>query len=192
MSRPIRITPPAALPVSLEEFKSHSAIDFVDDDAEASALLDAAVSYLDGYAGVLGRCLVSQDWKQGFADWCARLRLPFPDVSSVSVSYLDESGLSQSVNDALFEVVDDASGCYVRFKDAFASPSLFADAEFPISVEFTAGYGGASDVPAALRVAIKLLAAHWYQAREATSSDSMKEIPFGVSALIAPFRRVGF
>jgi len=189
--RPVRITPPAMLPVSLEEFTSHARIDVLGSNADASAFLDAAVSHLDGYSGVLGRCMVAQGWRQDFSNWHKYLKLPFPDVSEVTISYLDEDGVSQDVDSAVLEVIEDQGGTYIKFKDAFSSPAIFNDAAYPISVSFTAGYGVDTDVPAALRVAIKLLAAHWYESREAASANAMNSIPYGVDALIAPYRRVG-
>ncbi|MBN8187604.1 phage head-tail connector protein [Salipiger thiooxidans] len=191
MIRPIRTSPPAELPVSLEEFKAQAVIDFADDDALAGILLDAAVAHLDGYTGVLGRCLVSQDWAQGYRDWADRLQLPFPDVSSVTVSYRDENGADQTVDGDLFEVVDGARGAHVVFRDEFSAPSLADDREFPVSISFTAGYGAAGNVPGALKVAIMMLAAHWYAVREAGSGVAVSTVPLGFDALIAPYRRVG-
>ncbi|BAT61227.1 phage gp6-like head-tail connector protein [Variibacter gotjawalensis] len=47
----------------------------------------------------------------------------------------------------------------------------------------------AADVPAALRQAMRLLIAHWYEHR-ATASDRAAQIPDGVGALIAPYREL--
>jgi uncharacterized phiE125 gp8 family phage protein len=63
----------------------------------------------------------------------------------------------------------------------------------PIEVQFTCGYGLPTQVPHQLRQAIRMLAAHFYEHREAviigtTSAIDEKELPFAVSALIAPFR----
>lgn len=48
-------------------------------------------------------------------------------------------------------------------------------------------------VPGALRQAIMMLAAHFYENREATSFDGRaNEMPFGFLSLISPYRRWGF
>lgn len=192
MLRPTLITPPADLPVALEEFKAQAVIDYDDDDTLANTLLTAAAAHLDGYTGILGRCMVSQGWAQGYQDWAWRLRLPFPDVSEVSVSYRDADGAVQSVDSSLFEVVEGAGGPWVCFKDAFTDPSLDDDRAAPVTVSFTAGYGAASEVPAPLKVAVMMLAAHWYASREAVSTGANPAtVPLGFDAIIAPYRRIG-
>lgn len=42
-------------------------------------------------------------------------------------------------------------------------------------------------VPADVKMAIMLLAAHWYACREAAVVDHLSAIPFGVESLIAPY-----
>jgi uncharacterized phiE125 gp8 family phage protein len=187
MLRPVRTLAPAELPVTVAEAKENSRIDHTDSDTLVESLIGAAVSYLDGYTGVLGRCIVSQDWRQDFEDWDWRLRLPFPDVSSVTVKYQDENDAEQTVSSADYEIIEEAFGASVVFRDSFEEPSLYDDMVAPISVTFTAGYGGASDVPEALKSAIKLMVGHWYEHREAAGDTD--KLPYGFDMLIAPFRR---
>lgn len=187
MLRPVRTSAPAELPVPVAEAKANSRVDHSDDDAVFEALIGAATAYLDGYAGVLGRCIVSQDWRQDFQDWEGQLRLPFPDVSSATVTYQDTDNAVQTVAASAYEIVEDARGSVVVFRDAFQKPALYNDMVAPISVAFTAGYGAVADVPEPLKAAIKLLVAHWYENREATGDT--ESLPYGVDMLIAPYRR---
>jgi uncharacterized phiE125 gp8 family phage protein len=53
-----------------------------------------------------------------------------------------------------------------------------------VQIEFTAGWTGASDVPAQGSRAILLLVAWWFEQREAGSFDSPQNIPYGVDAII--------
>jgi uncharacterized phiE125 gp8 family phage protein len=59
-----------------------------------------------------------------------------------------------------------------------------------IEIDVTAGYGVSSvDVPSPIRQAIMMLVAHWFEYRSAVSQDlALASVPFGVEALIAPFR----
>jgi len=58
-------------------------------------------------------------------------------------------------------------------------------------VTFTAGYGAlAADVPERIRTAIKLLAGHLYEHREATDIKEIQEVAFAVKALLG-LDRVG-
>ncbi|MDO9125489.1 MAG: head-tail connector protein, partial [Parvibaculum sp.] len=57
-----------------------------------------------------------------------------------------------------------------------------------IAVDFTAGYGAAAAVPAPLKQAVLLLAAHWFENREPLGNGV--ELPLTVSALVARYRRL--
>ena len=48
-------------------------------------------------------------------------------------------------------------------------------------------YGG---FPEDLGVAVLMLAAHWYRVREAVSSAAQSRVPFGVDALITPYKKI--
>ncbi len=194
MLRPIRISAPGAKPVSLVEAKGAAKVDFDDDNALIEGMIDAAISHLDGWSGVLGRCLINQGWRLSLCDWpaCRFIRLPFPDVSAATVKYFDEDNAEQTVTASLVTRLEDERGTVIRFSDDFTFPSVFDDRGDGVQVEFTAGYGAtAADVPPAIRTAILLMVAHWYNNREASTEGQQSEIPFGASALIAPFRRVG-
>lgn len=194
MLRPIRTSAPVAKPVSLEEARLHCRVDANDDDAVISAFIDAAIVYLDGWSGVLGRCIVNQGWRQSLPAWpaCGGILLPFPDVSTAAVKYFDADGVEQTVDGALFDRLEEDRGTIIRFRNAFTYPAIANDRADGVRVEFTAGYGAsAADVPASIKTAILLMVAHWYSNRETATDGALSEIPFGASALIAPFRRVG-
>jgi uncharacterized phiE125 gp8 family phage protein len=58
-----------------------------------------------------------------------------------------------------------------------------------VEINFTAGYGAlASAVPERLKLAIKILTAHYFENREALSTLDLKEVPLSVATLIADFR----
>lgn len=61
-----QISRPTADVVSLLEAKLHLRVDGDDEDDLIQGLIDAAVSYLDGADGVLGRALAPQDWEVVF------------------------------------------------------------------------------------------------------------------------------
>lgn len=188
--RPVLVTAPAAPVITAAEVKAHAAVDTTDDDTMLGALVDAAIAHVDGYTGILGRCLVNQSWRVDLADWpCGGLiRLPFPDVSAItSIKYYDEDNAEQTIDDANYQRVEDARGHLVRMVDDFAAPAVYDDRLDAVRVTFVAGYGAAADdVPAAIRVALWMLAAHWYSNREGQG-----EVPPHVMSLLAPYRRVG-
>jgi uncharacterized phiE125 gp8 family phage protein len=65
-----------------------------------------------------------------------------------------------------------------------------------VTVTYSAGYGDADAVPAAIKEAIKLLAANWYENREAAivgaSGVVPMELPLGVRDLIASYQEWSF
>jgi uncharacterized phiE125 gp8 family phage protein len=193
MLAPVRTTAPAETPVSLDEAKAHCRVDHDDDNAVITTLIAAAAAYVDGWTGVLGRCLVDQTWRISFRDLTAQcIRLPFPNVSTATVTYYDTDNAEQTVAAGDFTILADACGSFIRFDDSFAVPSLYDDRLDAVQVEFTAGYGDAADVPAAIKAAILLLVGHYYENREASViGASVENLPMGVDALLAPYRRVG-
>lgn len=191
MSQPVRTVAPAADLVTRVEAIQQTREESGERDGVLDRLIAAAAAHLDGYAGIVGRCLVNQTWQVGLSSWppdgC--IRLPFPDVSSVVVTYRDADDAEQTLSASLYEVVEDALGSRIRLKNAFASPSLYDDREFPVTVTLVAGYGAAATaVPASIRTAALMLIAHWYD-----NPDGGTEIPDGlkdrVSSLVAPHRR---
>lgn len=188
---PVRVTAPASTPVSLEETKAHLRIDHDDDDTLIEALIAAATEHLDGYSGILGRALISQEWRQDFDWFCWRLRLPFPDVSSPEVEYDPPTGAATAFADVVLR--QDHIGPYLDLNPNAAWPSTTG---YPASIRvtFTAGYGATADtVPAPIRAAILLIVGDLYANRETafTGTGTSIAIPMSmtVDRLLAPYRR---
>lgn len=191
MYRPVLIKAPAEAPVSVSEAKAHCRVDVTDENNLLQALIAAAVTHLDGWSGILGRCLVRQTWRQdfdGFA-WCLRLPLA-PAIEVTSVTYKDTAGAEQTVAAPSYQLLADERGPFVRFASTFSAPSLQTDRP-AVSVTYAAGYGGPDDVPQAIKHAMLLLIGHWYENREAVVAGSMSAAPMAVDALLTPFRRLG-
>ncbi|AZN72746.1 hypothetical protein D5400_16990 [Georhizobium profundi] len=197
---PVRISAPTEAPVTLDEVKAHLRVVERDDagnalqhedDALIQSYIDAAVSHLDGWSGVLGRCLVEQTWRADFAAFTQCMRLPLAPVLSIaSVRYrLPDGTISTVAADNYALELQGGGSALVWFKSKFSRPSNLYERR-PVSIEFVAGYGVASNVPAALKHAIMMMVAHWYQHAEAVGQVSFEELPFAVSALTSPFRRI--
>lgn len=192
MHAPVRTTPPAETPVTLAEVKAHCRVDGDDSNAVLTALLNAAVDHLDGWSGILGRCLVTQTWRQDFDGFARLLRLPLGPVASItSVTWRNAAGQIATVSSDNYARKADALGDYVRFKDGFVFPSDLNQVS-AVSVTYVAGVAPA-DVPASIKAAIMLLAGNWFENREAVVIGTISsELPMAVNALLAPHRRVLF
>jgi uncharacterized phiE125 gp8 family phage protein len=192
MLTPIRTVAPADLPVTLAEAKAHCRVDHAEDDILITALIGAAVSYLDGYTGILGRCLVTQTWRADYAGF-DDLRLPLWPVASVtSVTYRDAAGTVQTVSAANYQLVRDASGAVILPSPGFTWP-VTDETATPVSV--TAVYGSAAaDVPQAIKHAMLLMIGDWHASRETMASgmqSNMVPMAASVHALLDPYRRIG-
>lgn len=195
MNRPVLVTPPEGFPITLAEAKAHLKVNWDDEDGVITAFIMAAVSYLDGWSGILGRCLVEQTWRIDYSQFCQELPLPLAPVTSIAgITWRNSEGQISTIDDDEYLLeVDSAGNSFVRFRNAYAFPSGLYERD-AISVTFVAGYPADEDdistVPGALKVAILLLVAEWFNNRETSVPGSVAELPFAVNALISPFRRM--
>ena len=191
MHRPVLVTAPSTTPVTTAEAKAHLRVDHSTEDTLIESLVKAATDHLDGYSGVLGRCLVTQTWRQDFDAFARTMRLPLLAAGITSAIYVDENAAETTITSTNYELQADDLGSFVRFIDDYAFPSGLAETR-ALRVTFTAGYGAAAAVPAAIKAAILLLVGHWYFNREAVVVGiAPAELPMAVNALLAPYRRVG-
>lgn len=206
--RPIRTVAPAATPVTVAEAKAHCRVTTSADDTLIGSLIDAAVSKLDGWSGILGRCLVTQTWTQTFDDFGDEMYLPFPSCTVTSVVYLNAAGASTTLSTSIYGVRDGLGGCYIDLKHNQTWPTVYDEDEV-VTVTFTAGYGDASAVPAAIKQAILLMVGGLYSnvkadpmlRREMVEGIGTKEwdstgamdavINRTVDALLSPYRLAG-
>jgi len=182
------VTPPVASPVSLDEAKAHMRVDGTDSDLTVQRLVSAATDYVDG-DGVLGRAMITQTWAQWVPQSPGRVRLVMgPFQSLTSVEYYDADGALQSAvaNDFRAEQSRDIVEIVPKENATWPGTQTRPDA---IKITYVAGYGdAATDVPEAIRHAILLLAAHWYERREAAGEVSLTDTPMAFDALIGRHR----
>lgn len=190
-SRAVIVTPPAELAVTLEEAKRHLKLllESNEDDADVLLRLTAAIGYLDGTTGVLGRALVTQTWRQDLSMFAGPIRLPLSPAQSVtSVQYYDQAGAQQTLASSAYRFATDNRGPAIVLADGQSWPTTAVRPD-AVSVTFVAGYGGAAAVPASLKAAILLILGSLYEHREQVQiASGVTELPWGVESLIEPFR----
>lgn len=158
--KPRRTTGPDGAVVLLNALKAHLRVDSADEDDLIDALEKAAVAHLDGWRGILGRCIKRQTWEVDYAT-AGVFRLPFPDVVEISAS----AGEAQLGFDKM--------GAHVSITEACTVSMV---CELP------------ADALDAVKLIIKLLVGHWYQNREASTELSLKDTPIAVDALLSPIK----
>lgn len=160
---PTLITAPATAAVSLAEMKAHLRVTGSAEDTLITALVSAAIAHLDGWKGVLGRCIMSQTWSVA-ASGAGCIVLPMPDVISATADYgAGPVALALTVSEV---------GTSVEVTDAG-------------TISFVCAMS-AQQLPAA-QMAIKLLVGNWFSNREAVGG-SETELPLAVSAITGAMR----
>ena len=188
-----RQTPPAVEPVTLSEAKAHLRVDTSDDDTYIGTLITAAREWCEEY---LDRTLVHTQWVMRFDKFpdsgIEPVELPRPPMvasgtaTAVSVTFTTEPGSTATYSTAEYRVDRYATpGTVLPIYGTTWTPHRQDDNA--ISVTWWSGYGatGAS-VPAAIRHAMLMLIAHWYETRAATVSTGAvpQDVPFGVKSLL--------
>jgi len=159
------------------------------EDALLSGFITAARQYCEGYQN---RAYITQTWEGALDGWPEIIDVPLPPLQIVdSIEYYGTDGLSNLLLPAEYQ--EDVRGYKARITPAYGKhwPTLTLQPLSGIVVTFTTGYGLlATDVPERIRTAIKLLAGHLYEHREATDIKEVREVAFAVNALLG-LDRVG-
>lgn len=179
-----RTSAPATEPLLLSEVKTHLRVDGTDEDALIVSLIAAAREYVESFTR---RALITQTWTRRLGDFANTIDLPRPPLQSVSsITYTDLQGDSQTVTASVYDVDTDSEPGAVTLGYQQVWPSV-RNERLPVTITYVAGYGTASDVPQAIKQAIMMLVAHWYEHRQ-FAGDEMAELPMAVHSLLWPYR----
>ena len=183
---PILLSGPAIEPAPLVEAKAWLRVDHNSDDDLISALITAARLTLEAATRSMFN---TQSWRLVYDQWpggdvFAIPLAPFLTLDGMRVR--DAANVAAVVPPASY-VLDSAPGS-ARIAFTIAPPAP-GRAIGGIEIDVSVGFGAAAaDVPAALRLAIKMLAARWYENRGDAVSDA-EALPADIASVIAPFRR---
>lgn len=181
--------PTAALPVRglAEHLRLGSG--FADDGSQDAVLELYLRSAMAAVEARLGRALLARDFSLTLTRWREEGCQPLPigPVRSVeAVTLVDAGGLASEAEPDGWSVMRDSQRPRLvgRFGRNLPKLPRAGHAE----IRFTAGFGASWDeVPADLRQAVLMLAAHFYENR-AESGFAAGSMPFGVLVLIEAYR----
>jgi len=180
-----RTVAPTDLPVTVDEVKAALNVDFTDDDALIEAFIGAAVDAVEKMTGLQ---LMTQTWQMAFEDPATIVDLPRLPVQSVSsIIFYDSDNVSASASVSDYYLFGDDRSAWMEPKANAVWPAHYARAD-AITIVWVAGYESASEVPDALRQAVKMLTCHFYENRSAVGK-AMAEVPLGVQSMIGLYRR---
>jgi hypothetical protein len=130
------VVPPDPIVTPADVAGGHAA-----DDPAIRALIQAVTEGIDGPDGWLGRALGKQTLELTLPAFCGRnLGLPCPPViaDTVTVKYLDPSGVEQTIDAANYKVIDNRVWLHSGF--SFPAVQCAPDA---VRIRYDAGYNGA-------------------------------------------------
>jgi uncharacterized phiE125 gp8 family phage protein len=153
------------------------------EDALLSGLITSAREWCEEFQN---RAYITQSWELALDCWPETIKLPKAPLQTVdSIEYYDTASVLNLL--AAADYLVDARGYRARISPVYGGtwPSTTLQPMAGVVVTFTAGYGNlATDVPQRIRNAIKMLAGHLYEHREATDVKEVKEVAFAVKALL--------
>jgi uncharacterized phiE125 gp8 family phage protein len=177
--------------VSVMELKLHCRV--IDDDENIlfSQYIEAAFDHLHGPNGWLnGYCLLKERFEfylDSYLSWGLEIPLR-PFVLLVNFDYLGSDGVTYGAvtADRYRQITFGEHG--VIKKTTLPLPYYGTYHPRAYRLRFDAGHSAAAEVPSPLRMAIKMLAAHYYQNREVTSIEKGSKIAYGLESLAGRYR----
>lgn len=174
------ITAPATEPVSVAEAKAHLRVEHSDDDTLIGALITAARQSAEHE---LGRALITQTRELVLDTFpAAEIDLQLPDVQSItSVKYIAaDTATEVTLASTDYSLDADSTPCWLLPAYTVGDWPSTLDTANAVRIRFVAGFGAASDVPAAIRQWMLLAIGTLYAQREAVvAGAALAELPRG-------------
>lgn len=171
--------------LTIAEVRSWLRVDDTVSDSDITALLTAAAAMVERDTG---QVLLSSTFKLVLDEWPADqvIRLPRAPVTSIaSVRYVDSTGAWQTLDSATYVLANIRNPARLGLAANKTWPDV-ASQIGAIEVSFVAGYASAAAVPKNLTMALRLLASHWNENREAVVVGSInQQLELGYRNLIA-------
>ncbi len=184
------ITAPASEPVTAAELKAHLRLNTTDEDALLSHFISAARQLFET---LTDRAVITSTWSLHLDAFPRVLRLPRAPLQSVTwVRYYDQSDTQVTWDAANYSVDTKREPGRVVPKVWFPDwrifpvyPPLSYKVSPKIEVRFVAGW---SSVPALVKQAILLLAAHYFQRRDSHVEGKLDEVPLGFMSIVNQYK----
>ncbi|WP_445501830.1 head-tail connector protein [Microvirga sp. G4-2] len=181
---PIFVDGPAVEPVTLPEMKAYLRVDDETEDDLISGLIRAARLMVESASR---RILIEQRWRVVMDRWPIGGKVPLPISPLLAVDGIkvfDAAGIPIEVPAGSIEVDPASDPPWILITNA-PEPGKPRNG---IEIALHAGYGASPDaVPAPLKLAIRILVAHWYENRGDVAGEQI--LPPEAMALTAPFQR---
>ena len=182
----VLVNDPSTKVVSVDDIKAQLRIDSSDENDLLGYYIDAATDMAENYCN---RHFITHQYKLYFNEKVDKASLIFPNCtleeagSNKPVNWVDENGAAQSSDKAYIDAFSNPSLVYLS--SDFPNTTLKDNASNTFYFWFNTGYGTASsDVPEAIKQAIKLIVADMYYFRE----DRKRQFPMASQILLQPYK----
>lgn len=165
--------------ISLADMKEFLRVDYTDEDATITALIDSAVQYVQNYTGLhfkLTTFVMN-------IDYFHYVEIPSKIISVTGVTYYDTTDQVQTLDTSKYYTDTSHEPARVSF---VTPPDTFDDRYNAVTISGTLG----ENTPAPPLVhAMKMLCAHYYENRRAVVVGAMSsKIPLGIENILNPYR----
>lgn len=183
-------TAPASEPVTAAELRTQLRIDATDEDTYLATLITAARELVESMSARRGITRTEKLLLDFFPPGDT-IVIPAAPVSAVgSIVTKDEDDVSTAFASSNYVVDTSGPVAKIVLKSGCSWPTLPSNAKpvNAIEIPFTSGYADAASVPGKMKLAIKLLAGHFYENREDSTPLTIKNIPNGVQSIMYQLR----
>jgi uncharacterized phiE125 gp8 family phage protein len=202
---------PTFEPISFDEMADHLRLIDDTDEEYVTGLIAVAREYVEG---VTGRVAVSSTYRVVAQSWAdlksINERMPFfrtslttseliplfrtPLISITSIKYYPPGVTTQTtLSSTNYSAIVTTSPGQIFIPSSVILPDVEEERPDAIEILFVAGHSTIGEVPATLRHAIKLLAAHFYETRQPVITGTIvAAMPYTLTNLILNQRVGGF
>lgn len=179
-------TAPTLEPITLQEALTHLRVDHGADNDTINALIKAARMNIET---MIGMAIMGQSIDIYADEWPCDgiIELPRSNVTAITfVKYYDTNNTLTTIDSANYIFSSHKMPQRITPDIDYSWPNLYGKPE-QIIIRVEAGYSTQASVPEPIKQAMKLLVGYLYENREEFQMQDLKQLPFGVSALLAPF-----
>lgn len=184
---PVLVTGPSIEPVSLAELKLWLRVSDNDEDDLIAGLITAARLMLEADTHLL---FIAQTWRIRLDQWPSGevFNIPLSPLRNIEeIKIYDRNNIAVTVSPQNYFVDASPGTARVFFTGAQPQPERRIAG---IEIAGSFGFGVTPDeVPDPIRLALRMLAARWYENRGDATADSAG-LPSEIASLVAPYRRM--
>lgn len=173
---------PATEPVTLAEVKEYLRLDGNDHDALLNSLITSCRQWCEQYQN---RAYITQTWETWLDKWKFPIRLARPPLQSVThIKYYttDNTELTWASTQYQVDAITDPARVNLAYN--ITAPNDVLRPMNAIVVRYVTGYGAAADVPASVKLAIKMMIGHRFE------NPETEDVPDAVRYLLMADRVV--